>query len=74
MITLHKLNGAEVVVNAELIESVEATPDTVINLVTGNRFVVKDSLREVIEKVVEYKTKVYSKKAVIDPLEGFEKK
>ena len=29
MITLHKLNGAEIVVNAELIESVEATPDTV---------------------------------------------
>lgn len=60
--------------NAELIESVEATPDTVINLATGNRFVVRDSIKEVIEKVVEYRTRVYSQKAVIDPLEGFEKK
>jgi len=74
MITLHKLNGAEVVVNAELIESVESTPDTVINLATGNRFVVKDGIKEVIEKVIEYRTRVYSKKAVIDPLKDFEKK
>ena len=74
MISLHKLNGLEVVVNAELIESVEATPDTVINLATGNRFVVKDSVNEVIEKVIEYRKKVYSQKSVVNPLEGFEKK
>lgn len=74
MIILRKLNGSEVVVNAELIESVEATPDTVVNLVTGNRFVVKDTVSEVIEKVVQYRIKVYSQKAVINPIEGFEKK
>ncbi len=55
MIKLHKLNGAEIIINAELIESLEATPDTVLNLATGNRFVVKDSVQEVVDKVVEYK-------------------
>jgi len=74
MISLHKLNGQEVVVNAELIESVEATPDTVVNLATGNRFVVRDSVQEVIDKVIEYRKKVYSQKSVVNPLEGFEKK
>ena len=55
MIKLHKLNGAEIIVNADLIESVEATPDTVLSLATGNRFLVKDSVQEVVDKVVEYK-------------------
>jgi flagellar protein FlbD len=59
MIQLHRLNGAEVVVNAEIIESVEAHPDTVIQTATGNRFVVKESVSEVIKRVVEYRKTVY---------------
>lgn len=74
MIILHKLNNSEVVINAELIESIEETPDTVVNLATGNRFIVREKKEEIIEKVVEYKIKVYSQKKVINPIEGFEKK
>jgi len=74
MIKLKKLNGFEIIVNAELIESIEATPDTVINLATGNRFIVRDSVDEVVARVVEYKKKVYSERKVINPIEGFEKK
>ena len=74
MIKLQKLNGAPVVVNAELIESVEAAPDTVINLATGNRFLVKNPVDEVVALVVEYKKKVYSERKCINPLEGYEKK
>jgi flagellar protein FlbD len=59
MIKLHKLNGSEVIVNAELIESVEAHPDCMIVLATGNRFVVKESVTEVIQRVVEYRKTVY---------------
>ncbi len=70
MIKLHKLNGTEVIINAELIESVEAAPDTVINLATGNRFLVQDSVQEVVDKVVEYKKKVYSDKKCPNPIEG----
>ena len=74
MILLHKLNGQEIVLNAELIESVETTPDTVINLVTGNRFIVKESKEDVMEAVIEYRKKVYSQRNVINPIEGFEKR
>lgn len=74
MIKLEKLNGSLVVVNAELIESVEAAPDTVINLATGNRYLVRNPVDEVVALVVEYKKKVYSERKCINPLEGFEKK
>jgi len=59
MIRLHRLNGQELVVNAELIESVEAHPDTVIGLATGNRLVVQESVSEVVGRVVEYRKSVY---------------
>ncbi|HNT96854.1 MAG TPA: flagellar FlbD family protein [Elusimicrobiales bacterium] len=74
MIHLRKLNGTEVVVNAELIESVESTPDTVINLATGNRYLVKDTVDEVVAKVVEYRKKVYAEKRAVNPLEFYERK
>jgi flagellar protein FlbD len=74
MIKLEKLNGSLVVVNAEIIESVEAAPDTVINLATGNKFIVKDSVDSVIAKVVEYKKQVYSERKCVNPIEGFERK
>ena len=74
MIKLEKLNGSMVVVNAELIESVEAAPDTIINLATGNRFLVKNPVDEVIAKVVEYKKQVYAERKCVNPLEAFEKK
>ncbi|MFH1619628.1 MAG: flagellar FlbD family protein [bacterium] len=73
MITLHKLNGAEFIINAELIESMESTPDTVINLVTGNRFIVKDPLGEVVEKIIVYRKKINSEKKVVNPIEGFKR-
>ena len=55
MIKLHRLNGTEIVLNAELIESVDAVPDTKIILTTGNQFIVKEKVQEVIERVLEYK-------------------
>lgn len=58
MIVLHKLNGKEIVINAELIEAIEATPDTVVTLVTGNRYIVTDNVDVVIQKVVEFKGRI----------------
>jgi len=74
MIILHKLNDSEIIINAELIESVEICGNTVVNLVTGNRFIVKESKEEIILKFIDYKKKVYSERKVINPIEGFEKK
>ncbi|HAN04154.1 MAG TPA: flagellar protein FlbD [Elusimicrobia bacterium] len=74
MIKLEKLNGTMVVVNAELIETIEAGPDTVLNLATGNRYLVRNPVDEVIALIVEYKKKVYAERRCVNPVEGFEKK
>lgn len=57
MIKVKRLNGKEFVVNSDLIEFVEETPDTVISLTTGKKVVVQESVDEVIEKVIEFKGK-----------------
>ena len=55
MIRLKRLNSKEFVVNCDLIEFIESTPDTVVTLVSGNKVVVCESIEEVIDKGVEYK-------------------
>lgn len=54
MITVTRLNGKQVVVNAELIKFVEATPDTIIKLTSGDTLMVKETLQEVVELAVDY--------------------
>ena len=60
MIILHKLNGDEIVLNAVQIEVVEKKPDTTITLINEKKYIVKESMEEVIEKAVEYFKKIYS--------------
>ena len=55
MIEVTRINGKKLVLNAELIESMEATPDTVITLTGGNKYVVTETTEELISKVTEYK-------------------
>lgn len=62
MIKVKKINGEEIVINAELIETVEARPDTTISLATGNKIIVKDTVSEVIEKIMEYRRLVNQKR------------
>lgn len=58
MIKVKRLNGKEFVINSELIEFVEETPDTVISLTTGKKVVVQESVDEVIEKIIAFKGRV----------------
>ena len=61
MIRLHRLNGTEVVVNAELIESIDSHgSQTVLALATGNKMVVTEPATEVIQKTIEYKKTVFT--------------
>ncbi len=55
MIEIKKLNDQVIILNADLIEFIESTPDTMITLSTGRRIVVKDSVDEVVDKVLEYR-------------------
>ena len=59
MITLHKLNGVEFVLNASHIEVVDITPNTVITLTNGTKFVVSESAEEVVKLTIEYKREIY---------------
>lgn len=59
MIELSRLNGTKYVVNCELIKFVEATPDTVITLTTGEKLMVKESVENVIEQTVRYRQRIY---------------
>jgi len=65
MIKVKRINGEEVVINAELIETVEARPDTTISLSTGNKIIVKDTVSEVIEKIMEYRRLVNQKRTEV---------
>jgi flagellar protein FlbD len=58
MIKLTRLQGKEFYLNAELIEMIEATPDTVITLINGTKYVVKETLEEVIDEIMKYKKEV----------------
>ncbi len=55
MISLTRLNGARFVLNAELIRVVEQNPDTVITLLGGEHIVVRESMREVVARSIEYR-------------------
>ncbi len=61
MIELTKLNGSKFVLNGELIESLEETPDTVISTTTGKKIVVTENVEEIVKKVIDYKRKIFSK-------------
>jgi flagellar protein FlbD len=58
VITVHKLNGDEMVLNAELIEMVECTPDTLITLLDRRRFMVCESVDEIVSAVVDYRRSI----------------
>lgn len=58
MIRLTRLNGSNYVLNCELIETAEATPDTVITTVEGKKYVCTESVDEVIERIIEYKGRI----------------
>ncbi len=55
MIEILKLNNQKVMLNADLIETLESTPDTIITLYTGKKIMVRDSVEEIVRKVMEYK-------------------
>ena len=59
MIRLTRLNKQSLILNADLIEQIQATPDTVITLTTGGKYVVLEDPEDIVDQVVSYKRRVW---------------
>ena len=59
MIRLTRINRIPLVVNSDLIEHVEVTPDTVVSLTTGQKFIVLESADEVIDRVIRFRQAIH---------------
>jgi len=62
MIVLHKMNGDEIILNANHIETIESKPDTTITLVNDKKYLVKESKDEVLSLIYDYFHKVLTGK------------
>lgn len=58
MIELTRLNGRPMVLNSDLIKTAEASPDTMLTLINGEKLIVRETLEEVQEKVLVYRARL----------------
>jgi flagellar protein FlbD len=58
MIRITRLNKTELIVNADLIEFIEATPDTIITLTTGQKLIASEPVEEVVERVIAFRRRI----------------
>ena len=59
MIKVTRLNNSELWVNADMIEFVEATPDTIVSLVSHTKFVVKETPESIVRSVIDYHRQIH---------------
>jgi flagellar protein FlbD len=55
VIALQRLNGGQFVLNSELIESIESTPDTLIVLTSGKKLIVSNTIEDIVRKTVKFR-------------------
>lgn len=65
MVALRRINGKEFVLNADLIESIEVTPDTMVTLTNGKKILVQNSLEDIVRKAIKYKQLIHQSLNVI---------
>jgi flagellar protein FlbD len=58
VITVTKINDRDIIVNCDLIELIESTPDTTLTTTTGKKILIRDTVEEVLDKVVAYKGRI----------------
>ncbi len=58
MITVTRLDNRVVVLNADMIKMLEATPDTIITLINGDTIVIRESVDEVVRRAIDYQRQV----------------
>lgn len=58
MIELTRLNGRPMVLNSDLIKAAEASPDTMLTLINGEKLIVRETIGEVVERVLAYRARL----------------
>jgi len=58
MIAVTRLNHTSVVINSDLIEQIESTPDTVVTLTTGQKIMVLETTEAIIERVLDFRRSI----------------
>jgi flagellar protein FlbD len=67
MVRLTRLNHAPMVLNSDLIERIDITPDTVITLTNGEILRVRESAEEVVRRIMEYRRHIYGAPEISGP-------
>lgn len=62
MIEVTRLNDTKLMINCDLIEMVEQSPDTIISLTTGKKIIVKESMQDIRNLTILYKKEIFEKK------------
>ncbi len=60
MIQLTRINHVPLVLNADLIEHIEATPDTIISLTNGQKLVVLESIDDIVRRVIDFRRAIFA--------------
>ncbi len=70
MIKITRLNGASFVLNPDLLERLEAHPDTVVHLVSGETYIVKETIADIILMIRSYRSSLIAEALVASSAEG----
>lgn len=70
MIEVTRLNGSIFFINPDMILSLEATPDTIVTLTSGEKLVVKDSPEQIIDRFVAFKRRIVSELPMLTPYDA----
>jgi flagellar protein FlbD len=65
MIAVKKINGQEIIVNCELIETIEFSPHAVMTLTTGEKIIVDETRDDLLRKIIEYKRAIHKRSEVL---------
>jgi flagellar protein FlbD len=60
MILITRMDGRQIYVNAELIQYLESTPDTIITLTNNTKLIVKEKADQVVERIIAYQKQIHS--------------
>lgn len=65
MIKVTRLNKSEYYINSELIETIEATPDTVVTFTDGKKYIVTETPEQIVSKIMEFRAKTFERATII---------